>query len=119
MAMERPENTLTVYETAKRLGRSLEQVRRYLREGKLPGERLGNQWFVRETAVAYLVERKAPEMNTGRAPYPRTVRTMTAKERWDFLARVETRREDIRYRWEREGVRVDVAEALREERESH
>ena len=117
--MERPERTLTVYETAKRLGRSLEQVRRYLREGKLPGERIGSQWFVRETAVAYLVERKAPEMKAGRAPYPKTVRSMTAEERMNYVARVEARRGDIGYRWERECVRVDVVEALREERESH
>jgi hypothetical protein len=31
---------------AKRLGRSTEQVRRYLREGTLVGERFGQQWFV-------------------------------------------------------------------------
>jgi hypothetical protein len=37
---------ISVAETAKRLNRSIEQVRRYLREGKLKGERIGNQWFV-------------------------------------------------------------------------
>jgi excisionase family DNA binding protein len=37
---------LTVSETAKLLQRSTEQVRRYLREGTLPGRRLGGQWFV-------------------------------------------------------------------------
>jgi excisionase family DNA binding protein len=37
---------LTVAETAKLLQRSTEQVRRYLREGSLPGRRLGGQWFV-------------------------------------------------------------------------
>ncbi|MEJ7840062.1 MAG: helix-turn-helix domain-containing protein [Thermomicrobiales bacterium] len=31
---------------AKRLGRSTEQVRRYLREGTLQGVRIGQQWFV-------------------------------------------------------------------------
>ncbi|HXH21566.1 MAG TPA: helix-turn-helix domain-containing protein [Dehalococcoidia bacterium] len=39
---------LTVHEAAKRLNRSTEQVRRYLREGKLKGQRIGNQWFVDE-----------------------------------------------------------------------
>ena len=117
--MEKPENTLTVHEAANRLGRSLEQVRRYLREGKLPGERIGNQWFIRETAVAYLVERRDQEMTAGRTPYPKNVRTMPPEERWSFLARVERRREEIRRRWEGEGRPIDVAEALREERESH
>jgi excisionase family DNA binding protein len=37
---------MTVAETAKLLRRSTEQVRRYLREGDLPGRRLGGQWFV-------------------------------------------------------------------------
>ena len=43
---------LTVAETATYLGRSTEQVRRYLREGSLVGYHVGNQWFVPATAVA-------------------------------------------------------------------
>ena len=39
---------ITVAEAAKRLNRSIEQVRRKLREGKLKGQRIGNQWFVDE-----------------------------------------------------------------------
>jgi excisionase family DNA binding protein len=42
---------ITVAEAAKRLNRSIEQVRRKLREGKLKGQRVGNQWFVDEKAV--------------------------------------------------------------------
>lgn len=42
---------LTVAEVAERLGRSIEQVRRYLREGKLKGRRIGQQWFVEESAL--------------------------------------------------------------------
>lgn len=38
--------TLTVADAARILDRSTEQVRRYLREGVLPGERIGNQWFI-------------------------------------------------------------------------
>jgi len=37
---------LTVAETARRLDRSTEQVRRYLRENRLSGERVGGQWFI-------------------------------------------------------------------------
>ena len=39
---------LTVAETARLLQRSTEQIRRYLREGILPGRRLGGQWFVQQ-----------------------------------------------------------------------
>lgn len=37
---------LSVQEAARFLGRSTEQVRRYLREGKLEGARIGGQWFI-------------------------------------------------------------------------
>jgi excisionase family DNA binding protein len=45
------EGMITVPEAARRLDRSIEQVRRYLREGKLRGQRIGNQWFVEESAI--------------------------------------------------------------------
>ena len=51
---------MTVAETARLLERSTEQVRRYLREGTLSGQRLGGQWFVRRTdADAFLTRRHA------------------------------------------------------------
>jgi|SRR5581483_7469231 len=43
---------ITVAEAARRLNRSIEQVRRNLREGKLKGQRVGNQWFVDESCLA-------------------------------------------------------------------
>ena len=50
---------ITVADTAKLLGRSTEQVRRYLREGELPGRRLGGQWFIdRGDAEAFLLRRR-------------------------------------------------------------
>jgi excisionase family DNA binding protein len=42
---------ISVAETAVLLKRSTEQVRRYLREGRLPGRRMGGQWFVERSAV--------------------------------------------------------------------
>ncbi len=42
---------ITVAETAQRLSRSTEQVRRYLREGRLTGRRIGGQWFIERSAV--------------------------------------------------------------------
>ncbi len=57
--MSNPESEmLTVAETARLLRRSTEQVRRYLREGLVPGQRLGGQWFVRRAdAEAWLTRR--------------------------------------------------------------
>ncbi|MGH2558750.1 MAG: helix-turn-helix domain-containing protein [Thermomicrobiales bacterium] len=37
---------LSVADAARALERSTEQVRRYLREGRLRGRRLGGQWFI-------------------------------------------------------------------------
>lgn len=42
---------LTVADAASALDRSTEQVRRYLREGRLRGRRLGGQWFIEESAL--------------------------------------------------------------------
>src|SRR5688572_11988179 len=42
---------ITVAEAAKRLNLSIEQVRRKLREGKLRGQRIGNQWLVEESSL--------------------------------------------------------------------
>lgn len=49
---------LSVAETARLLGRSTEQVRRYLREGVLPGRRVGGQWFVSQTDAEALRHRR-------------------------------------------------------------
>lgn len=42
---------ISVAEAARTLSRSTEQVRRYLREGRLPGRRVGGQWFIERAAV--------------------------------------------------------------------
>lgn len=47
---------LTVADAARILDRSTEQVRRYLREGVLPGERIGNQWFIDEHDLQQMLE---------------------------------------------------------------
>jgi excisionase family DNA binding protein len=46
MLMEGQEE-LGVAEAARFLERSTEQVRRYLREGRLSGRRIGGQWFIK------------------------------------------------------------------------
>ncbi len=43
---------LTVADAAVRLERSTEQVRRYLREGRLIGRRMGGQWFIQQDVLS-------------------------------------------------------------------
>ena len=42
---------LPLRDVARQLDRSVEQVRRYIREGKLPAQQLGLQWFVDQRDV--------------------------------------------------------------------
>lgn len=49
--MDQDRNLLTVAQAARLLERSTEQVRRYLRENRLPGQRLGGQWFIERQAL--------------------------------------------------------------------
>ena len=86
------EGMITVAEAARRLNRSIEQVRRYLREGKLEGQRIGNQWFVAEDGV---VSRRRDDLG-------------------ELFRRVDGRRETIRRRIGRD---VDVVELVRRSRE--
>lgn len=46
---------LSVTEAAQRLNRSTEQVRRYLREGRLDGRRIGGQWFIERDRLTAFV----------------------------------------------------------------
>ncbi len=88
---------ITVAEAAKRLNRSIEQVRRNLREGKLKGQRIGNQWFVEEAAL-----------KTDRQPRP-----LVSPE---LMARVKKTREEI---FKRNGIVFDAVALVRESREGH
>jgi len=90
------EGMITVAEAARRLNRSIEQVRRYLREGKLRGQRIGNQWFVEEYSLA---------RRRGEPLVPP-----------ELLERIRRTREEIR---RRAGHDFDVLEMIRQSRESH
>ena len=90
------EGMITVAEAARRLSRSTEQVRRYLREGKLKGQRIGNQWFVEERTL------EAPR---GEPLVPA-----------ELVERIRRTREEIR---RRVGHDFDVVEMIRESREGH
>jgi excisionase family DNA binding protein len=91
------EGTISVAEAAKRLKRSTEQVRRYLREGKLRGQRVGNQWFVEEASL---------EESRRREPLiPR-----------ELMREIDELREAI---YRRNGIVFDAVEMVRESREGH
>lgn len=49
--MDTDRNLLTVAQAARILERSTEQVRRYLREDRLSGQRIGGQWFIDRSAL--------------------------------------------------------------------
>lgn len=85
--MDHDGTLLTVGQTAAALERSTEQVRRYLREGRLPGQRLGGQWFIRQSDLTRFHEAaqaRVDEAARGRAGFlshlgpARTIRPLDA-----------------------------------------
>ena len=116
-----PSGLISVSDAARRLNRSIEQVRRYLREGKLPGRRIGGQWFIDETDLE-AVGSTAKQYHIREAT---TTYRPETEYRAEYNARVEEviaavakNREEIRKRL---GGNIDfsVVEMLREDRESH
>jgi len=116
---------VSVEEAARQLDRSLEQVRRYLREGRLSGRRIGQQWFIEEGALAAWRpgRRRAGARRIGEpvATYEaRAMKTDETKKRErliaeDVLAEIDRLREEIR----KERGEFDVVEMLRRDREEH
>jgi excisionase family DNA binding protein len=108
---------ITVAEAARRLGRSLEQVRRYLREGKLKGQRIGGQWFVEEASLPLRYE---PSRGTGQRIREVGVvmeAVKLSKEEIDALIkRIDANREAIRRRL---GHGFDISRLIEESREGH
>jgi excisionase family DNA binding protein len=108
---------ITVAEAARRLGRSLEQVRRYLREGKLKGQRIGGQWFVEEASLPLRYQIRSGRRASVREPVAMMERTKLRKEEIEALVkRIDANREAIRRRLGRD---IDVVDMLRRSREGH
>ena len=75
--MEHDRNLLTVAQAARLLERSTEQVRRYLRENRLPGQRLGGQWFIeREAVQQFLDDARTKQTFVDRIGPDRTLRPL-------------------------------------------
>ena len=90
---------ISVAEAAKRLNRSIEQVRRYLREGKLKGQRIGNQWFVDEASAANLTDKPDQTVADKRRRVFEQARTLREEMRkkygnFDIDAMIAASRED-------------------------
>jgi hypothetical protein len=90
---------VSVAEAAKRLDRSIEQVRRNLRDGKLRGQRIGNQWFVDETCLERL------ESTSSEPLIPR-----------ELVEQIRRTREEI---YKRNGIVFDAVKIINESREGH
>ena len=115
-----PEGMITVAEAARLLDRSIEQVRRYLREGKLRGRRIGQQWFIDKTALGKLYvpgSRRYVMIREAAAVMEAPKETMN-KEMAELIRRVERNREAIRRRLGGD-LKIDVVELLRIDREEH
>lgn len=115
---EELEGYVTVNAAARRIGRSTEQVRRYLREGKLAGKRIGGQWFIRETALLYRTQQEEMNEMIRRGSGPAgDLPGITTRARLEVFERITRRREDIRRRWESLGISVDAVELIQEIRD--
>jgi len=118
--LSNPEGMITVQEAARRLGRSIEQVRRYLREGKLRGERIGQQWFINEESLPAQPPRYRPSSARGievrEVSATMEAPRMSKEEIEELIKRIDANREAIRRRL---GHGFDVVELIKESRESH
>ncbi len=92
---------MTVREAAREIRRTAETVRRWIWEGKLPAQKLGNQLFIRREDLARVAHARAER------EYP---------DQFEVLERARAIRERIR---QRIGGTIDILEALDRSRESH
>jgi len=108
---------ISVAEAARRLGRSLEQVRRYLREGKLKGQRIGGQWFVEEASLPLRYEPSGLASARIKEQSAAMESTKLTKKELDALIRlIDENREAIRRRL---GHGLDISQPIEKSREGH
>lgn len=113
-----PAGYVTVQDAAKKLNRSAEQVRRYLRAGRLEGMRVGGQWFIQEEALVYLSKPGlSGDTPQGQGEVTGLRMDNVLRVRRAAIQRIKERRAAIRTRWEGEGTAVDAVAIVRELRE--
>ncbi|MDO8637677.1 MAG: helix-turn-helix domain-containing protein [Dehalococcoidia bacterium] len=95
------EELIAVRDAAKECSRTTETIRRWIWEGKLPAQKLGNQLFIKRNDLLCMASRLK-----GREPAPRLA----------VLGEARAVRERI---YGRLGSNLDVLEALDRSRESH
>ena len=92
---------ISVREAARICGRNAETIRRWVWDGKLPAEKLGNQLFIKRSALDSYCRETATKQ-------------YQAKKKEDFLERAIQLREKMKAR----GVKpVNAAELIRQMRE--
>lgn len=102
------EELMTVREAARECRRAAETIRRWVWEGKLPAQKLGNQLFVKRADLARFLSHQREERAQRRAEDPGS--------RLAALDEIRTLREQIR---RRAGGALAVLEALDRSREAH
>ena len=116
------EGFVTVAEAARRLDRSIEQVRRYLREGRLPGRRIGLQWFIEEGALeGWAPQRRAAGVSEAVATYEAGPMETKEKKKAEPLISEELFRkiDEVRERIRARSGEFDVVAMVRQDREEH
>jgi len=117
--MATPEGMITVAEAARRLSRSIEQVRRYLREGKLQGQRIGQQWFIDEASLEMRYRQSEGSLQRVGETAPRMeTRKLNKEEIEALIRRIDENREAIRRESGAFGI-AELVDLIREVREGH
>lgn len=99
--MTTQDKLITVRQAARQCGRNMETVRRWIWAGKLPAQKLGNQLFIKKSALDNYCR------ETAMKPYH-------VEKKEDFLERAIRLQDRIRARG---GKPIDAAEEIRRMRE--
>ena len=99
--MTTQDKLITVRQAARQCGRNMETVRRWIWAGKLPAQKLGNQLFIKKSALDNYCRETATKQ-------------YQAEKKEDFLERAIRLQDRIRARG---GKPIDAAEEIRRMRE--
>jgi excisionase family DNA binding protein len=83
---KRSMNLLTTEESAERLGVTKRRVQAMIRDGRLPAEKMGRDWFIREEDLALVADRK-PGRPTQFAIFGSDYQTVSSESGWNALTK--------------------------------